>query len=388
MVRCLLRYLGILYQNRYGRKITCGKDERAVMSIKKIAEKAGVSPATVSRVLNNPNYRCSSEEIKDAIWNIAMELNYVPNEAARNLKLGKKANPETTYHISVLMTRMEDSQTDPFFNELLRIMESEIHKQMCILSNVWYRPLFSDDRKCKNTDLNQVIQSLDGENEHHSDGLVIIGKCNKEALQKLNRKYKSVVSVNRNSTNYEVDEVLCDGRKVAALAVEHLVQLGHRNIGYVGDCHNEARYRGFLEVLHKYDIDFNPGYVVETRQTEAEGYAAMKSLLKSGECPTGIYCANDITAIGMLKYLNKLKIRYHVPAIIASDDIEAAQNTKPMLTTVRLPKEEMGRFAIYLLLDRIRGGHKGIVRTEMEGKLMIRSSCFPVEDFNYPNYRI
>ena len=57
------------------------------MSIKKIAERAGVSPATVSRVLNNPNYRCSSEEMKDTIWKIAMELNYVPNETARNLKL-------------------------------------------------------------------------------------------------------------------------------------------------------------------------------------------------------------------------------------------------------------------------------------------------------------
>ena len=351
------------------------------MSIKKIAERAGVSPATVSRVLNNPNYRCSSEEMKDTIWKIAMELNYVPNEAARNLKLGKKANSEKTYYISVLMTRMEDSQTDPFFSELLRIMESEIHRQMCILSNVWYRPLFSDDRKCKNTDLNQVIQNLDGDSQRQSDGLVIIGKCNKEALKKLNRKYKSVVSVNRNSTNYEVDEVLCDGRKVAAMAVEHLVQLGHSQLGYVGDCHNEARYRGFLDVLHKYNFERNPAYVVETRQTEAEGYAAMKHFMESGQCPTGIYCANDITAIGMLKYLNKLKIRYRVPAIISSDDIEEAQNTNPMLTTVRLPKDEMGKFAIYLLLDRIRGGHKSVVRTELEGKLMIRNSCISLEEY-------
>lgn len=370
------------------KKISCGKDWRADMSIKKIAEKAGVSPATVSRVLNNPNYRCSSEKIKDKIWKTAMEMNYVPNEAARNLKLGNRGNREKTYYISVLMTRMEDSQTDPFFSEVLRIMESEIHKQMCILSNVWYRPVLSDDRRCRNADLDQIIQGLDGEGNNYSDGLIIIGKCNQEALQKLNRKYKSVVSVNRNSTNYEVDEVLCDGHKVAALAVEHLVQLGHRNIGYVGDCNNEARYRGFLDVLHKYDLDLNPNHVIETRQTEAEGYAAMKTFMESGECPTGIYCANDITAIGMLKYLNRLKIKYHIPAIIASDDIEEAQNTKPMLTTVRLPKEEMGKFAIYLLLDRIRGGHKGVVRIEVEGKLMIRSSCISAEEYNCFDYRI
>ena len=60
------------------------------MSINKIAQMAGVSPSTVSRVLNNPNYRCSSEETRDKIWKAAMELNYTPNEAARSLKLGKR----------------------------------------------------------------------------------------------------------------------------------------------------------------------------------------------------------------------------------------------------------------------------------------------------------
>ena len=70
------------------------------MSINKIAQMAGVSPSTVSRVLNNPNYRCSSEETRDKIWKAAMELNYTPNEAARSLKLGKKAKEENkTYYI-------------------------------------------------------------------------------------------------------------------------------------------------------------------------------------------------------------------------------------------------------------------------------------------------
>jgi sulfate transport system ATP-binding protein/LacI family transcriptional regulator/LacI family repressor for deo operon, udp, cdd, tsx, nupC, and nupG len=102
-------------------------------------------------------------------------------------------------------------------------------------------------------------------------------------------------------------------------------------------------------------------------------------MLASGNYPTGIYCANDITAIGMLKCLNQKGGKLRIPSIIASDDIEEAQNTKPMLTTVRMPKEEMGRFALHLLLDRIRGGHQGVVRIELEGKLIIRSSCAKVE---------
>lgn len=107
------------------------------MSIKKIAEKAGVSAATVSRVLNNPNYKCSSPEVRDRIWKAAIALNYTPNTAARNLKMGVKGSEEKVYYIGVLMTRMEKATTDPFFNELLRVIESEIHKQVAILTKIW-----------------------------------------------------------------------------------------------------------------------------------------------------------------------------------------------------------------------------------------------------------
>ena len=358
------------------------------MSIKKIAEKVGVSSATVSRVLNNPNYKCAKPGLRDKIWKAAMELNYVPNEAARNLKMGAANKKNDTYYINVLMTRMDADQSDPFFTELLHVVESEIHKHMCILSKVWFRPMFSNDRKCKAEKLDQVISDMYDEAEGKCDGLIIIGKCNETALKKLNQKYKSVVSVNRNSTNYEVDEVICDGKKIASMAVEHLVELGHRNIGYLGECHNEARYNGYLETLHKHKIELNQDYVIETKQTETEGFEVMERFLHSGDCPSGIYCANDITAIGMLKCLNRYKNKYYMPSIISSDDIEQAQYTNPMLTTVKLPKEEMGKFAMLLLLDRMKGGHKGVVRVELEGKLIRRNSCTSVEESVWSDYCI
>ena len=101
----------------------------------------------------------------------------------------------------------------------------------------------------------------------------------------------------------------------------------------------------------------------------------MENFLSSGNCPTGIYCANDITAIGMLKSLSRHKNLPLIPSVISSDDIEEAGNCRPMLTTVRLPKEEMGKFALYLLTDRMKGGHSSVVRMELEGKLVIRESC-------------
>lgn len=357
------------------------------MSIKKIAEKAGTSPATVSRVLNNPGYRCSEPGLRERIWQAAMEMDYVPNEAARNLKKGETYRKQT-FFINVLMTRMGQEQSDPFFTELLKVIESEIHKNNCILSRVWYNPLFSDDRKCRKENMDRIIAEMLEDAEGKSDGLVVIGKCNKEALKKLNKKYKGVVSVNRNSTNYEVDEVLCDGKKISKLAVEHLISLGHRKIGYVGECQNEARYQGYLETLLKWNIDVNPNYVFESKQTEIKGFETMQNLMASEERPTGLYCANDITAIGVLKCISQYKNRRYVPAVISSDDIEEAENTKPMLTTVRLPKEEMGKFAMLLLIDRLQGGHNSVVRTELEGKLMIRNSCKSVEDGDWVDYYI
>lgn len=130
---------------------------------------------------------------------------------------------------------MDADQSDPFFAELLHVIDSEIHRHMCILSKVWYLSLFSNDRKCKAENLDKVITDMYDEVEGRCDGLIIIGKCNETALKKLNQKYKSVVSVNRNSTNYEVDEVICDGKEIVSMAVEHLIGLGHRILGILGN---------------------------------------------------------------------------------------------------------------------------------------------------------
>jgi DNA-binding LacI/PurR family transcriptional regulator len=359
------------------------------MSIKKIAEMAGVSISTVSRVLNNPNYHCSSPDVRERIIQAAIELNYAPNEAARNLKMGGSKKEEKASYISVLMTRMDAEQTDPFFAEVLRVVESEIHKHYCILSNVWYYSIFSDDKKCRTVNLGQLVGELYDETEGKCDGLIIIGKCNKEVLQKLAEKFHNVVSINRNSTNYEVDEVTCDGKKVAAQAVEYLISLGHRDIAYIGECRNEARYRGYTDTLTKHEIEITPEFVVQTKQTEAAGYEAMERFVEAEDMPTGIYCANDITAVGVLKCLARFhNKRRMMPSVVASDDIEQAQFTRPMLTTVSLPKEEMGKFALYLLLDRIHGGHKRVVRMELEGRLIKRESASVFQESTWNNYYI
>ena len=193
------------------------------MSIKKIAQLTGSSPATVSRVLNNPQYKCSKPGLREKIWKTAMELNYTPNEAARNLKKGE-VQREKAYYIDILMTRMDGKHTDPFFTELLRVVESQIHDHGCILSHIWYRSIFSDDRKCERYSIASLLAELFAEMDTSRQGLILIGRCNPQVVKELKKYYKNIVSINRNSTNYEIDEVLCDGRKIAAAALEHLIR--------------------------------------------------------------------------------------------------------------------------------------------------------------------
>lgn len=358
------------------------------MSIKRIAEMTGASPATISRVLGNPNYKCAKEGLREKIWKAAMDINYVPNEAARNLKRGVAGVGLDNYNIDILMTRTEGAHSDPFFDELLRNVESQIHSHNCILSGVWHQSSFSDDKKCQEIDIPMTLKTLLEDTEYKKDGLIIIGKCNARVIKALRRYYKNMVSINRNSTNYEIDEVICDGVKIASMAVEYLVKQGHTQIAYIGRCHGEARYMGYQNVIRKNNIDFYPEYIMDTRQTEKEGFDAMKKFMTLDEPPTAIYCANDISAVGVLKCLRQYKNQLYTPSVIASDDIEEGEFTKPMLSTVHLPKENMARFAVDILLDRIMGKHTEIIKLELEGSLLIRSSCYSVDEVNLPEYCI
>lgn len=364
--------------------------EESVVSIKDIAKMAGVSASTVSRVLNDPSHRCSSDEVRRRIWRIASEQNYLPNQAARNLKLGRSdADAEAVRFVDVLMTRTDKRQDDPFFDELLRMVESEIHANRCILTNVFYEPTFSNDRLCRASSPDRLVDGLGREgsrasssghgDSHGADGLVVIGRCNQQVLARLVARYGNVVSINRNPTNHAVDEVTCDGGHIASIAVGHLIGLGHARIGYVGNCQGEARYRGYQETMLCHHLDCDPDNVIECGQTEADGYEAMGSLIERDDPPTAIYCANDILAIGMLKRLAKRRGRRYVPSIISSDDIEEAQFARPMLTTVRLPKRDMARFALRLLVDRINGGHTEVTCVELTGRLVERASCHRLE---------
>lgn len=357
------------------------------MSLKEIAQMTGVSVSTVGRILNDPKHKCSSEEIRKRVLEAARRISYIPNANARKLKSGD-GRADEIYSINILLTRFANETADPFYDELLMQLEKELRNSGCIISNVWHNAEFSDEKASRTESIGTLIDSLYADDERRHDGLIIIGKVTRRALRVLKTKEKNIVSINRNSTNYEVDEVLCDGSRIAREAVAYLARLGHTKIGYVGDCHNESRFTGYQAALAEAHLAPDLDYVFDTAPNETNGLIAYDYFKGLDEPPTAVYCANDILAIGMIKGFGKRRQKVYIPSVISSDDIDASQYTKPMLTTISLPKNDMVRFALMLLLDRIRGGHKIVSRLELEGTLIIRESCRNYSELTEPEYYI
>lgn len=344
------------------------------MTIKELAEMCGTSTATISRVLNNPDYKCADPKLKEQIWKIAGKYDYVPNEAARNLKMSKSGR-EKVYHINIILTRIGADETDPFYNELLGMVSTELHRHSCVMNNLWYMPYFALDKKYGKKEIQDNLKKVLEKSQEKTDGLIIMGKCKKEVVDILKEKYKGVVMIVRNHADSGVDEVLMDGNQIASTALEHLISLGHKKIGYIGDCRFDECFAGYMNVMRVHQIDVNMDWVIEAQRSEAGGYAAMEQILNMSDRPTALFCLVDVIAIGAIRRLNIRKNKLYMPSIIASDGIEEGKYIKPMLTTVESPKEDMAQLAVLLLINRLEKGHRSPAKIMVDGKLVVRESC-------------
>lgn len=329
------------------------------MSLKKIAEMVGVSPSTVSRVLNGTVSSCASPALKEKIWEAARSINYIPNANARDLKKGTQ-QIQKNYQISIVLSRFGSLDTDPFFRELFQHIEECLFTKSCELCSV-----FSAD-------------AVDYQALENTDGIIILGRCSEKLLTSLKDYTKNIVGIDRNPTNYNIDEIVCDGKVAATQAMEYLLSLGHQKIGYIGDCTSESRYIGYCETLITKNIPLNYHYIKSTSQTYDSGYQAMLELIPTDL--TAVFCANDITALGALKALSDYNTKNGKNkdrrSIISIDNIASSQTSNPLLTTINIPKEDMGKMAVTILLDRIKHGHLEYLRLEFPCRIVERDSCF------------
>ena len=337
------------------------------MSLKQIAAIAGASVSTVSRVLNNTSSSCASKELQDKIWAAAREIGYQPNQAARALKKGSGETVKLP-RIAVVMARVT-AEEDPFFSELFRSLETELLKQGAVIDDMVHAE-----------DICQKKLSS-------ANGILIMGRCSHTLLSQILLQNKNIAGIWRNTMDFDIDEVVCDGRKAAELAMNHLLSLGHQKIAYIGDCSYESRYVGYCNVLFQNKIPMDYNLIKQTNQTKDETDAVFEELFlakQAGKADfSAIFCANDNTAIRVLELLGRQKasVRRSV-SVISIDDIADAQHTKPYLTTIHIPHREMAHMAVMLLLDRIAKGHVSPVRIEFPCRIVYRDSCYPYQNRN------
>ncbi len=334
------------------------------MSLKQIASIVGTSVSTVSRVLNNTSPTCASKDLQSRIWEAAREIGYVPNETARQLKKSGQLTAPSA-HVSIVLARISSLEKDMFFSELFRSLEVELLKRQTLIDQV----IYADE---------SLTQDLSA-----TDGVIILGRCSERLLNHITAQTKNIVGIWRNPMNFNVDEVVCDGKKAAEQAMRHLLSCGHKKIAYIGDCSYESRYVGYCNILIQNNIPMNYALIKQTDQTKEAAETAFRELLEyknSGKNDfTAVFCANDSSAIRVLEVLRtqKKKIRESI-SVISIDNVEDSQNTHPLLTTIHIPRGEMAHMAVNLLLDRIARGHEEAVRIEFPCRLVLRDSCYTI----------
>ena len=338
------------------------------MSLKEIAHIAGTSVSTVSRVLNQPDYKFKIPVLEDRIWAAAQEIRYTPNTAAQTLKSGISLTQteEKTMTFDIFLTRFPSLSQDLFFSELFEFLKKELLRQQCIIGKFLTLPEVTSM-------LNE--KSSFSATDKHADGIILLGKCPSELISPLQNHYHNIVGIDRNPTDFAYDEVICNGTNAAISAMNYLISLGHKKIAYIGDCSYEARYIGYYQSLISHSLPLDYSNIYPTSQTREEGMKTMELILQQDSLPTAIFCANDSTALGVFDCLRHRRKKGYVPSIISIDNIRESEQTKPMLTTIDIPKEEMAHHAVKLLLDRIHNGHNSAARIELPCKLLVRESC-------------
>lgn len=315
---------------------------RRVVHIAEVAKLAGVSTATVSRALSAPDK--VNPKTRARVLEVVREVGYTPNVAGRRLRAAR----------SMTVLVVVPSLITAFFSELLLGVDQA-------LSARGYGLLIGNlhDRKEKEARLVQL--TLSGQ----ADGVILLnGWMLKDATRSLADGGVPIVAVSIPLADAKAPAVLVQEREGGEAVARHLLALGHRRFGYVtgpvGNFGDTERWAGFSGVLGESGVA--PGTIqrwagdfhVET------GFAAGQAFTAMADRPTAVFAVSDMMAIGFIRAVHDAGLR--VPedvSVVGFDGIGFADYTEPPLTTVRQPREAMGRVAVELLLDMIEGGGAG-----------------------------
>jgi len=378
----------------------------AKLTIRDIARLAGVSTATVSRVLNNkPDVDPATRE---RIMSIVNEQRYVPSATASSLAGGR----------SSLLGVLVPSLTWPLMPNILQGIAEVIEQ------TAYELVLYSISHRTDRSSLIDHILStrlIAGLIAVYPDGIAraeMMNDGNPEASSHLVELYQHglpLVILDDQRLPSATPWVGPDNRIGAYEAVKHLVNLGHRRIAYIQgplqyQCSHD-RFDGYQQALREAQIEVDPSLIFQGDFNTPSGYSAGMQLLQLPERPTAVFVANDQMAWGVLAAGREQKLRLPEDlAVIGFDDTALSAHTRPALTTVRQPFQEMGKSAAELLLTLVSmpknlnngwydpvshlvRAHAGMdkknpVHVQLPTELIIRESCGTPQHEQVPEFRI
>jgi LacI family transcriptional regulator, repressor for deo operon, udp, cdd, tsx, nupC, and nupG len=313
-------------------------NRRCAVHIAEVAALAGVSTATVSRTLSMPGR--VRTETRERVLEVVRQTGYTPNMAGRSLRAAR----------SMTVLVVVPTVITPFFNDLLLGIDRSLseHGYQLVVGNL-------QDGQGREARLVELV--LSGQ----VDGVLLLnGRLLRGPVRSLADAAVPIVAVSVPTERPDLPAVLVDERQGAIAAAHHLLDLGHRRFGYIsgplGHAIDQERWAGFRATLVEAGIDEASIMCMPGDFHVHSGVEAGALFLKSAARPTAVFAASDMMAIGFMRKVRSAGL--DVPrdvSIVGFDGIEFADYCEPPLTTVRQPREAMGRKAADLLIRLIAG---------------------------------
>jgi LacI family repressor for deo operon, udp, cdd, tsx, nupC, and nupG len=329
------------------------------VSIKRVAQLAGVSTATVSRALKHPEV--VSAGTREQVMAAVTKLGYTPNFLARNLR---------TLKSHVVLVLVPDIG-NPFFSEIIKGMEQVAHEH-------GYSILLGDTHDDPEREFDYAARVT----ARQADGLITLSarlpfRNHRDLIKR--RALPPMVNACECMSASPVPTVQIDNEAAAVKAMQYLFDLGHRRIAFVtGPMTSRLsadRLKGYRRALRQAGVPEKSELVIFGDFTAESGVAAAESLLAHKSLPTAVFCSNDEMAIGLSRTLKARQVR--IPeqvSVIGFDDIPLARYFDPPLTTILQPKLDIGRESMKLLCDLLAGKPPAKPRVVLPYQLVVRDS--------------
>ncbi len=332
------------------------------LTIKDIAQLAGVSQGTVSKVINN--YGGISESTKKKVMDIITQNGYEPNFSARTLAT-KKSNLIGLIYAGKINVDM----THPYFNEVISSFKKNI-------GQLGYDILMFSNERFHSDNGSYLARCR----HFHVDGcLIIAGEEVEQSTFDLASEGFPCIGIDIELKGPKSSYIMTDNVDLSRKVVEFFYLHSVRKIGFIGGKFDSAvstyRTQGFLEAMNQFGLEVRDEWIGYGDFHEESGYIAMKDILKCQELPEAVFATSDLMALGALQAMKEAGLNCPRDIrIVGCDDIAACRYSDPKLTTVKQDKEKFGKLSAYMLDDLINGKSQ-LKPVLIDSELIIRESC-------------